>query len=157
MSIYDIKVKNIFGFDNTLNEYKGKLLLIVNTASKCGFTPQFGGLEKLYKKYEEKGLIIVGFPCNQFKNQDPGTDEEILNFCKSTYQVTFPMYSKINVNGDNRHELYEYLIKNSPKKTGKDIKWNFEKFLINRDGEVINRYSSLITPIKIGKDISKII
>ncbi len=156
MSIYDITVKNIFGFESNLKEYKGKLLLIVNTASKCGFTPQFKGLEKLYEEYKEKGLVIIGFPCNQFKNQDPGTNEEILNFCQNTYQVTFPMYSKIDVNGNNRHELYKFLI-NHTKKTGKDIKWNFEKFLISREGEIINRYSSIVIPYKIGKDIKKII
>ncbi|MCK5811326.1 MAG: glutathione peroxidase [Clostridiales bacterium] len=157
MSIYDITVENILGFENTLKEYKGKFIIIVNTASKCGFTPQFEGLEKLYKEYKAKGLIIIGFPCNQFKNQDPGTNEEILSFCQSTYKITFPMYSKIDVNGDSRHELYKFLIMNTPRKKGKDIKWNFEKFLISREGKIINRYSSVVTPYKIGKNIKKII
>ncbi|MBN2852714.1 MAG: glutathione peroxidase, partial [Clostridia bacterium] len=115
MSIYDINIKNIYGGEKTLEKYKGKLLLIVNTASKCGFTPQFEGLEKLNQKYKDKGLVVLGFPCNQFKEQDPGTDEEILNFCQMNYGVTFEMFAKLDVNGENRHPLYRYLIDHAPK------------------------------------------
>lgn len=157
MSIYDIKVKTVFGGEKSLEKYKGKMILVVNTASKCGFTPQFEGLEKLNQKFKEKGLVILGFPCNQFKMQDPGSDEEILNFCQVNYGVTFEMFSKIDVNGDNRHPLYKHMIEHAPKNKQKDVKWNFEKFLIDRNGEVIDRYHSLVTPEKIGKVIEKLI
>ncbi len=157
MNIYEIKVRKIDGSEMFLNEYKGKTLLIVNTASKCGFTPQFEGLEELYKKYKSKDFVILGFPCNQFLRQDPGTNSEILEFCQLNYGVTFPMFSKIDVRGKDKHELYKYLIDNSPVLTGKGIKWNFEKFLINKDGDIINRFISKVTPREIENHLEKIL
>jgi len=155
MNIYDFTAKDMSGQDVNLSEYKDKVLLIVNTASKCGFTPQFAGLELLHKQFNEQGLVILGFPCNQFGKQDPGTNDEILEFCQLNYGVSFTMMEKIDVNGENRHPIYDYLIENSPKKKGLDIKWNFEKFLIGKDGELISRLSSITTPKKIGKQLEK--
>ena len=144
-NIHDIKVKDIDGKDTTLGAYKGKVLLIVNVASKCGYTPQYKGLEALYKKYKDKGLVVLGFPCNQFGKQEPGTNEEIKQFCTSKYDVTFPMFDKIEVNGENRHELYTALAgKDSP--FPGDIKWNFNKFLIGKDGKIIKRFDSRVAP-----------
>lgn len=136
-----------------INKYKGKALLIVNTASKCGFTPQFKGLEELYEAYKDKDFVILGFPCNQFAEQDPGTDEEILSFCQTNYGVSFPMHSKIDVNGDNRHPLYQYLIENSEKAKGSRVKWNFEKFLIGKNGEILGRYRSAVKPQRLEKAV----
>jgi glutathione peroxidase len=143
-SIYDIPVKTIDGKDATLAPYKGQVLLIVNVASKCGFTPQYKALEAVYEKYKDKGLVILGFPCNQFGKQEPGTDEEIQKFCTSKYSVTFPMFDKIEVNGDNRHPLYTKLA-TVPGFPGK-ITWNFNKFLIGRDGTIIKWFPSPVTP-----------
>jgi len=144
-AIHDIKVKDIDGKDTTLGAYKGKVMLIVNVASHCGYTPQYKGLEALYKKYKDKGLVVLGFPCNQFGKQEPGTNEEIKQFCTSKYDVTFPMFDKIEVNGDNRHELYTALAgKDSP--FPGDIKWNFNKFLVGKDGKIIKRFDSKVTP-----------
>jgi len=157
MTIYDIKAKTIEGNEITLADYKGKVLLIVNTASKCGFTPQFEGLEKLYEEFKDQGLEVLGFPCNQFKEQDPGTNDEIKNFCLINYGVSFQMFEKLDVNGEGRHPLYSFLIENSPKKTGKDIAWNFEKFLVDRDGNVKNRYNSMKKPEKLTTDIKKLL
>jgi len=159
MNIYetDLQASLINGDKIELSSYNGKVLLIVNTASKCGFTPQFKGLEELHEKYKDKGLVVLGFPCNQFKSQDPGTNEEILEFCQLNYGVSFTMFQKIDVNGDNRHPIYKYLIENNLSKNTGDIKWNFEKFLIDRNGEVIKRYPSLKTPKGLEKDISKLI
>ncbi|MCK5758518.1 MAG: glutathione peroxidase [Clostridiales bacterium] len=157
MNLYDFDVKTIEGETISLSEFKGKVVLIVNTASKCGFTPQFKGLEKLYEKYESKGLEILGFPCNQFKEQDPGTNKEIKNFCLINYGVSFRMFEKIDVNGAKRHPLYQHLIDNTPNLSGKDVKWNFEKFLINKDGEIIKRFLSMKTPASIDKIIGKLI
>jgi len=156
MNIYDFKIKTIEGDEKNFSEYKGKVLLIVNTASKCGFTPQFEGLEKLYKTYNENGLEILGFPSNQFK-EDPGTIEEIKNFCLLNYGVSFQMFDKIDVNGETRHSLYSYLIENSPNRPGKNVRWNFEKFLIDKDGNIIKRYLSVKTPQALEKDIKKLI
>ena len=153
MSIYNIEIKKMNGETVQLSEYKDKVLLIVNTASKCGFTPQFDGLEKLYLKYKDKGLMILGFPCNQFLKQDPGTDSEILSFCQVNYGVTFDMFSKIDVKGKKQHELYKYLIENAPVLTEKRVKWNFEKFLISRNGEIKNRYRSGVKPLHLESDI----
>lgn len=144
-SLYDIKVKDIQGKETTLAPYKGKVLLIVNVASKCGFTPQYKGLEAIYKKYKDKGFEVLGFPCNQFAHQEPGTDSEILQFCTSKYNVTFPMFDKLEVNGPNRHPLYVALAGKDSPFPGK-ITWNFNKFLISRDGKIINRFDSKITP-----------
>jgi glutathione peroxidase len=144
-SIYDIAVKDIDGKDTTLNAYNGKVILIVNVASKCGFTPQYKNLEAVYEKYKDQGLVILGFPCNQFGAQEPGTDEEIKQFCTSKYFITFPLFDKIEVNGANRHPLYVALAGDSSPFPG-NIKWNFTKFLISRDGKILQRFDSKITP-----------
>ena len=157
MNLYDILVKKMSGNEISLEEYRGKVLLIVNTASKCGFTPQFAGLEKLYEEFKDKDFVILGFPCNQFLGQDPKSNEEILEFCQLNYGVSFPMFEKIYVKGKKQHDLYDYLVKNSPTRTGKSIKWNFEKFLINRSGEVVDRYESKIAPNEIKEHIEKLL
>ena len=144
-SIYDIPLKDIDGNSTSLKPYQGKVLLIVNVASKCGFTPQYTALEALYQKYKDQGLVVLGFPCNQFAGQEPGTDLEIKQFCTSKYDVTFPMFDKLEVNGANRHPLYVLLAgKDSP--FPGDIGWNFTKFLIGRDGKILNRFASLVKP-----------
>jgi len=159
MSLYDsdIEAVKMNGESIKLSSYNGKVLLIVNTASKCGFTPQFEGLETLYNQYKDQGFEILGFPCNQFKNQDPADNQEILSFCQVNYGVTFSMFQKIEVNGENRHPLYKYLIYNNKEQKQNDIKWNFEKFLIDRSGSVIKRYNSLKKPKSIAKDIKKVL
>lgn len=158
MSLYDISVKNIKGEDISLKAFEGKTLLIVNTASKCGFTPQYEGLEALYKEYQKKGVEILGFPCNQFGKQEPGNDEEISSFCELNYGVSFPMFSKIDVNGQDTHPLYEYLKKQAPGLLGSEaIKWNFTKFLVDKDGKVVKRYAPQDTPEKITKEIQKLL
>lgn len=155
-SIYEFNAKSIDGKDVSLSEYKGKVLLIVNVASKCGFTPQYEGLEKLYKKYKDKGLVILGFPCNQFGKQEHGTEQEIAEFCKVNYGVTFPMFAKIDVNGENAHPLYKYLKEKAPGiLSTQDIKWNFTKFLVDREGNVVTRYAPATTPETIEKEIQK--
>lgn len=152
--IYQFKVKDINGQETSLEKYKGKTLLIVNVASKCGFTPQYEGLEALYKEYKDKGLEVLGFPCNQFGAQEPGSDEEIKSFCGLTYNVTFPMFSKIDVNGGDAHPLYEYLKAEAPGLMGsKAVKWNFTKFLVNSDGKVVKRYAPTDKPESIAKDL----
>lgn len=157
MSIYDFTVKDTYGDDVSLSDYKGKVLLIVNTASKCGFTPQFEGLEKLYKELSPRGLEILGFPCNQFANQDPGTDEEIRNFCQFNYGVSFPIFAKIDVNGPNAAPLYQFLKNEKSGIGGKKIKWNFTKFLVDKDGTVLKRYASATTPEAIRYDIVELL
>jgi glutathione peroxidase len=144
-SIYAISLKDIDGKATSLKEYKGKVLLIVNVASQCGFTPQYAGLEALQEKYKDKGFTVLGFPCNQFGGQEPGTNEQIKQFCSSKYQVTFPLFDKIEVNGPNRHPLYVALAGKESAFPG-DIKWNFSKFLIGRDGKILNRFASGIKP-----------
>jgi glutathione peroxidase len=144
-SLYDIPLKDIDGKDTTLKPYAGKVLLVVNVASKCGFTPQYAGLEAIYQKYEAQGLVVCGFPCNQFLSQEPGTDAEIKQFCTSKYNVTFPMFSKLEVNGANRHPLYVALAGADSPFPG-NIKWNFTKFLIGRDGKILNRFDSKVKP-----------
>ena len=144
-SIYDIPLKDINGKDTTLAAYKGKVLLIVNVASRCGYTPQYKGLEALYKKYSDQGFAVLGFPCNQFGGQEPGTDAEIVQFCTSKYDVTFPLFDKIEVNGANRHPLYVMLAGPDSPFPG-DITWNFNKFLIGKDGKILKRFDSKATP-----------
>lgn len=153
-NIYAFDVKNIEGKKVDLSDYKGKVVLIVNVASKCGLTKQYDGLEVLYKNYKDQGLVILGFPCNQFMGQEPGTEEEIASFCKLNYDVTFPMFSKIEVNGDGTHPLYLYLKKQLPGDGKKaDIEWNFAKFLINRDGVPVKRFLPKIKPAELEQDI----
>jgi glutathione peroxidase len=144
-SIYDIPLKDIDGNNTSLKPYQGKVLLIVNVASKCGFTPQYTALEAVYKKYQDQGLVVLGFPCNQFAHQEPGTDLEIKQFCTSKFDVTFPMFDKLDVNGTNRHPLYVLLAgKDSP--FPGDIGWNFTKFVIGRDGKILKRFPSPVKP-----------
>lgn len=158
MDIYNIDVENIDGQIIKLDKYKNKVMLIVNVASKCGFTNQYEGLENLHEKYNQQGLAILGFPCNQFLSQEPGTEEEIKEFCSLTYGVQFDLFSKIDVNGSNTHPLYKYLKENSSGLLGTDvIKWNFTKFLINKDGKVIRRYSPSTTPAEIEMDIKELL
>jgi glutathione peroxidase len=157
-SIYNFKVKKINKEEISLSEYKGKVLLIVNTASKCGFTPQYKGLQSLYDKYRDKGFEILGFPCNQFLHQEPGTNEEIAQFCEINFGVTFQLFDKIDVNGKNTHPLYKFLKK---QKRGlllsKNIKWNFTKFLVDREGNVVERFAPGFLPEKIEPAINKLI
>ena len=154
---YDYKVKSISGEEVSMSEYKGKVVLIVNTASKCGFTKQYEGLEELYEKYKDQGFVILGFPCNQFGAQEPGGNEEIKNFCTSTFSVTFPMMSKIDVNGDDADPLYKFLKKEKGGILGDDIKWNFTKFLIDREGNVVDRFASQKTPKALEKEVEKLL
>jgi glutathione peroxidase len=144
-SIYDIKLKDIDGKDTSLSAYKGKVLLIVNVASKCGLTPQYKALEAVHQKYKDKGFTVLGFPCNQFGAQEPGTNEEIKEFCSSKYHVTFPMFDKLDVNGSKRHPLYSALAGEKGAFPG-DIKWNFGKFLVGRDGKILKRFEPKTAP-----------
>jgi glutathione peroxidase len=153
-TVYGFKALTIDNQPATLSSYKGKVLLIVNVASKCGFTPQYAGLEKLYEKYKDKGFVILGFPCNQFHSQEPGTASDIKTFCSTKYNVTFPLFAKIEVNGDNSHPLYQYLKKAEPDPDGKtDIGWNFTKFLIDRNGQPVKRFVSKQKPEDIESQI----
>lgn len=153
-SIYDFEAQLISGKTVALSEFKGKALLIVNTASKCGYTPQFGGLEALHKSYADQGLVVLGFPCNQFGAQDPGTDGEIAEFCQVNYGVSFPMMGKIDVKGPTAHPLYKWLSAQAPGLLGsKVIKWNFTKFLIGKDGQVIKRYAPTDKPADLARDV----
>jgi glutathione peroxidase len=155
-SIYDITVKDSKGHDVKMEKYKGHPVLIVNVASKCGFTPQYKGLEELYEKFKDKGLVVLGFPCNQFGAQEPGSDEEIQKFCKLNYDVTFPILGKTDVNGNSESPLYAYLKAKAPGILGTEaIKWNFTKFLVSKDGTVLNRYAPKTEPQEITKDIEK--
>lgn len=157
MSIYDFQMKDADDQMVDFNEYKNKVLLIVNTATGCGFTPQYEGLEALYKKYQNDGFEILDFPCNQFASQAPGTDSEIKSFCQLTYDTTFRQFSKIEVKGKNQAPLYKYLTENQGGILGSEIKWNFTKFLIDRDGNIIKRYAPSTKPEKIESDIKKIL
>jgi len=153
-SIHDFEALSIDGKPVPLAQFKGRPMLIVNTASACGFTPQFGGLEKLHKTYGARGLVVLGFPCNQFGSQDPGTNDEIASFCQRNYGVSFPMMEKIHVNGTDAHPLYQWLTAEAPGLLGsKAIKWNFTKFLVGQDGRVINRYAPQDAPEKLAADI----
>lgn len=165
MSIYEIPVKTIDGKDTNLGEYKGKTLLIVNVASKCGLTPQYEGLQKLYSEYKDKGVEVLGFPANNYLGQEPGTEEEIKDFCSTNYNVTFPMFAKLSTKGDDQHELYKYLTETKPetdvndggleeklkgfgsvRSTPREVLWNFEKFLVNKDGEIVARFAPDVKP-----------
>ncbi len=155
-TVYDFTAEKLEGGDQSLADYKGKVLLIVNTASKCGFTPQFEGLEKVYENLKDKGLVVLGFPCNQFASQDPGSNSEIGDFCQRNYGVSFPMFAKIDVNGSDAHPLYKFLSKEAKGILGSEaIKWNFTKFLVGRDGNVIDRYAPTTKPEDMVKDIEK--
>jgi glutathione peroxidase len=181
MSIYDFKIRNIDDEEVNLAQYRGKVLLVVNTASKCGFTPQYGDLQKLYEKYNSKGFEILGFPCNQFAEQEPGNNEEVKKFCEINYGVTFPILEKVEVRGEDIHPIFKYLTEAAPFEgvdkngekgkglfafinekfpeflEGNSIKWNFTKFLIDKEGNVIKRYESPVEPMDISKDIENII
>ena len=178
MSVHSFQANLSNGEEVGLDTYKGKVLLIVNTASKCGLTPQYEGLEKLYETYKEKGFTVLGFPCNQFGGQEPGTDEEISSFCSLNYHVEFPLFQKIEVNGENAHPLYQYLREQAPEEgnldengtlykhlranapqllEGSTIKWNFTKFLIDQDGNVAKRFAPTTTPEEMKEDIEKLL
>ena len=155
-TIYDFTVNDIGGQPIKLDRYKNKVLLVVNTAGKCGFTPQYKGLEALYRKYKDRGLEVLGFPCNQFGAQEPGNEQEIATFCETNYDVTFPMFSKVDVNGEGTSPVYRYLKSAKPGLLGTEaIKWNFTKFLIDRDGNVVARFAPNDTPESIERDIAK--
>lgn len=157
MSIYDIEVKDIDGKVMTLEKYENRVMLIVNVASECGYTGQYEGLQKLYSKYSDKGLSVLGFPCNQFLSQEPGTEEEIKNFCMSNFGVEFDMFSKINVNGSNTHPLYVYLKEGQGGFLTDTIKWNFTKFLVDKNGKIVKRYAPSVKPKDIEADIQSLL
>ncbi len=154
---YDFSAKSLQGKEIPMNTYKGKTVLVVNTASKCGFTPQYEGLQKLYEKYENNGLVILGFPCNQFGNQEPGDEKSIANGCMINYGVSFPMFSKIEVNGKNAHPIFKYLKNKLGGILGNSIKWNFTKFLIDPDGKPIKRYAPTTKPESIENDVVQLL
>ncbi len=156
-NIYQFTAKSLQGKEVNLKDYQGKTVLIVNTASKCGLTPQFEGLEKLYGKYRDKGLVILGFPCNQFANQEPGDEKQISEGCLINYGVSFPMFSKIEVNGENAHPLYKFLKKRLPGFLGSKIKWNFTKFLVDKNGKPVKRFAPITKPEKIDKYLEKVL
>jgi glutathione peroxidase len=156
-SIYDFSAKSLAGEDTPLKRFEGNVLLIVNTASACGFTPQYKGLEALQQKYSVRGFSVLGFPCNQFGRQEPGSAAEIGQFCSSNYAVSFPMFDKIDVNGDNAHPLYQYLRGEKSGLLGSSIKWNFTKFLIDRSGKVVGRHAPTTTPEQLTKDIEALL
>ena len=157
MSIYEYNVNDIDGNQQSMSQYKGKVLLIVNTASKCGFTPQYKDLEKLYQMHKDENFLVLGFPCNQFKDQEPDDEEGIKNFCEINYGVTFPLFSKVDVNGENAHELFKYLRKETKGLLGDAVKWNFTKFLVDQEGNVIKRYAPTTNPLSIEKDILELL
>lgn len=157
MNFYDFSAKKMNGQEVKMEEYKGKVVLVVNTASKCGLTPQFKELEELYKEHKENDLEILGFPCNQFANQDPASNKEISEFCLINYGVSFTMFEKIDVNGENAHPLYKYLKNEVKGLLNKEIKWNFTKFLIDSEGNVVKRYAPITTPSKLKADIKKLL
>ncbi|MCU0673543.1 MAG: glutathione peroxidase [Myxococcota bacterium] len=153
-TLYDVEVETIEGTKKTLRELEGKVALIVNTASQCGFTPQFAGLESLYGRFKDRGLVVLGFPCNQFGGQDPGSHEEISSFCQKNYGVSFPMHAKVEVNGADAHPLFVQLKKSAPGLLGSErIKWNFTKFLVDTRGRVVKRYAPTTKPEDIARDI----
>ena len=157
-SVYDFSARTIDGDEQKLSAYKGKTLLVVNVASKCGFTPQYTGLEALYERFKDKGVVVLGFPCDQFGHQEPGDEAQIKNFCSLTYDVKFPLFAKIEVNGANTHPLYKYLKSQAKGLLGSEsIKWNFTKFLVDADGKVVTRYAPTDTPEKIEKDLARMV
>ena len=156
-SIYDFKVKDGNGEEQSMSQFAGKVLLIVNTATGCGFTPQYKGLQELYNKYQKQGFEVLDFPCNQFGHQAPGTDEEIESFCTLRYKTTFPRFAKIDVNGVNEEPLFRYLKQKRGGFMGDNIKWNFTKFLVARDGHIVERYAPITKPEKIEQDIIKLL
>jgi glutathione peroxidase len=156
-SIYDFSATSLAGEDTPLKQFEGKVLLIVNTASACGFTPQYKGLEALQQKYGARGFSVLGFPCNQFGRQEPGSAAQIGEFCSSNYAVTFPMFDKIEVNGDDAHPLYQYLRREKSGLLGSAIKWNFTKFLVDRSAKVVGRYAPIATPESLTKDIEALL
>ena len=157
MTLYDLSAKLNNGRNKRLADYKGKVLLIVNTASKCGFTPQYGGLQSLYAKYKERGFEVLGFPCDQFGHQEPGSDDEIKSFCQLNYGVNFPLFSKIEVNGPNAHPVFEFLKSKKGGLLGDSIKWNFTKFLVDKKGGVVERFAPMTTPSAIETQIEKLL
>lgn len=156
-TIYDFKAVASNGKEIDFKEFEGKVLLIINTASKCGFTPQFDGLEKLNEKYRDRGLVCIGFPCNQFANQDPGTDSEIEGFCRMNYGVTFQIMKKVDVNGKEAHPIFKYLRSQTKGFLGDKVKWNFTKFLVSRDGKTIKRFAPTVVPEKLEGEIEKML
>jgi glutathione peroxidase len=157
MSVYVYEAKTIRGEDKKLSDYKGRVLLIVNTASKCGFTPQYKDLQELYEKYHARGLEVLGFPSNQFMGQEPGTNEEVEQFCELNYGVTFPLFAKIDVKGSNAHPLFQYLTKHAPGFLSKEVKWNFTKFLVNKKGDVVKRYAPTTNPKSMAEDVERLL
>ena len=156
-SAHDFSATSIDGIERQLVDYKGKVILVVNTASQCGFTPQYKGLEELYRTYVDRGLVVLGFPCDQFGHQEPGDEEEIATFCERNFGVTFPLFAKIDVNGSDAHPLYQWLRSEKSGMVGNKIRWNFTKFLIDPDGNVVNRYGSTTTPEQIADDIEALL
>jgi glutathione peroxidase len=157
-TVYDFSARDIDGKEQPLSRYKGKALLIVNVASKCGFTPQYAGLEALHRKLADKGFAVLGFPCDQFGHQEPGDEQEIRNFCSLTYDVSFPMFAKVAVNGEGAHPLYQFLKKSAKGLLGSEaIKWNFTKFLVDKDGKVVERYAPTDKPESIEKDVAALL
>lgn len=156
--LYETEVTTIDGEKKDLSEYQGRVMLIVNTASKCGFTPQYEGLEKLHQRFADKGLSVLGFPCDQFGHQEPGDEDEIKSFCKLNFGVTFPMHAKIEVNGPDSHPLYRHLKKEQPGLLGSEgIKWNFTKFLVDKDGKVVKRFAPTTTPEKLEDEVARLL
>lgn len=156
--LYQLPITTLAGEGSTLEAYRGKVLLVVNTASRCGFTPQYSELENLHQQYRDRGLAVLGFPCNQFRRQEPGSSQEIRQFCELNYQISFPLFGKIDVNGSNAHPLFRYLKREAPGVFGtKSIKWNFTKFLVRRDGSVYKRYAPMTKPQEMAADIEKLL
>lgn len=157
-NVFDYSATDIKGKEHTLSQYKGKVLLVVNTASKCGFTPQYKGLEALWEKYKDKGLVVLGFPCNQFGKQEPGSNDDISSFCELNYGVTFPVLAKVDVNGSNAHPLFKHLKKEAPGLLGTEgIKWNFTKFLVDKNGRVVDRFAPTDTPESLDAKIAALL
>jgi glutathione peroxidase len=157
MSLYDLSAKLNNGKEKKLSDYTGKVLLIVNTASECGFTPQYQGLQEIYERYKDRGFEVLGFPCDQFGHQEPGTNKEIKTFCQLNYGVTFPLFSKIEVNGPSTHPVYKFLKSKQGGLLGDNIKWNFTKFLVDKDGNVVDRYAPQTVPVRIASDIERLL
>jgi glutathione peroxidase len=157
MSFYDLSAKLNNGKEKKLSDFKGKVLLIVNTASECGFTPQYQGLQEIYDRYKDRGFEVLGFPCNQFGHQEPGTDKDIQSFCQLNYGVTFPIFAKVDVNGENAHPVFQFLKSETGGLLGDGIKWNFTKFLVDVEGNVVDRYAPQTIPVRIAGDIEKLL